>query len=201
MFCDTKGDQPSTLAGVAAQMGVPSEERTVWDSSLFSLKSSKVKGGHHINCKKDLLWDRADESECKSDTNHAPMPKIVGDLGGSITSHGSSCTHAITGIVRRTITFCTALCSGAWKVSPDWWKTSFREGRSVDESLFVLQHEDFEPKYRFGVEDAVFRAEASRHALLKGYDVCIDHHVQPPVDTLMPVWNLLVEMFLVDLKT
>ncbi|XP_068653875.1 uncharacterized protein [Aristolochia californica] len=190
---------------------------------------------HHINCKKDLLWDRADESECKSDTNvslgspqqitfmvvhgegntetsfkvfgnaerssfdypvvmlkhiandvqHAPMPKIVEDLGGSITSHGSSCTHAIIGTVRRTITFCTTLCSGAWIVSPDWWKTSFWEGRSVGESLFVLQHQDFEPKYRFGVEDAVFRAEASRHALLKGYDVYIDHHVQPPVDTLM----------------
>ncbi|XP_068642716.1 uncharacterized protein [Aristolochia californica] len=251
MICDTKEDQPSTLAGVAAQMSVPSEHRKVWDSSLSSLKSSKVKGGHHINCKKDLPWNFANESECKYDTNfvqnslgmvrdtsisnvspgspqhitfmvvhgegntetsfkvvgnaerssfdypvvmlmhivddvqHAPLPKIVEDLGGSITSHGSSCTHVITGTVKRTITFCTALCSGAWIVSSDWWKTSFREGRSIGESLFVLQHEDFEPKYKSEVEDAVFRAEASRHALLKGYDVCIDHHVQPPVDTLM----------------
>ncbi|XP_068660316.1 uncharacterized protein [Aristolochia californica] len=233
----------------------PSEKRKVWESSLSSLKSKKVKGSHHINCEKDFHRDLADENECKYDTNFvknsldmvrdksisnviprspqqfnfmevhgegntetktsfkdvgneersaceypvvmlmniaddvkkAQLTKIVEDLGGSITSHGSSCTHVITGKARRTLNFCTALCSGAWIVSPDWLKTSFREGRFVGESLFVLKDEDYEQKCRSGLKDAVFRAKARRHALLKGYDVCIAHHVQPPADTLMAI--------------
>ncbi|KAG9459179.1 hypothetical protein H6P81_003687 [Aristolochia fimbriata] len=231
-----------------------SEKRKVWESSLSSLKSKKVKGGHHINCCKDFHCNVADESECRNGTNFAKnsldavrdkslsnaissspqqvnftdtqawenivtatpkdvgneerpyskypvvmlmniaddvkkaqLTKIVEDLGGSITSHGSSCSHVITGKARRTLNFCTALCSGAWVVSPDWLKSSFREGRFVGESSFILKDEDYEQKYRSGLEEAISRAKARRNSLLKGYDVCIAHHILPPVDALVAI--------------
>ncbi|KAF6160177.1 hypothetical protein GIB67_016613 [Kingdonia uniflora] len=39
-------------------------------------------------------------------------PVIIEDLGGTITSDGSVSTHVITGKTRKTLNFCTALCSG-----------------------------------------------------------------------------------------
>lgn len=38
--------------------------------------------------------------------------QVIEDLGGAITSDGSTSTHVVTGKVRTTLNFCTALCSG-----------------------------------------------------------------------------------------
>lgn len=42
-------------------------------------------------------------------------------------------------------------------------------------------------RYRAELRAAVLRAKASPGALLKGYDVCMDTHVQPPSRTLSAV--------------
>lgn len=39
--------------------------------------------------------------------------QIIGDLGGDVTADGSSSTHVVTGKVRKTLNFCSALCSGS----------------------------------------------------------------------------------------
>jgi len=38
--------------------------------------------------------------------------QIIWDLGGGVTTDGSICTHVLTVKARRTLNFCTALCSG-----------------------------------------------------------------------------------------
>lgn len=40
------------------------------------------------------------------------MVQVVEMLGGVVTCEGSSCTHVVTGKVRRTMNFCIALSSG-----------------------------------------------------------------------------------------
>ncbi|XWS59062.1 hypothetical protein CRYUN_Cryun08bG0089800 [Craigia yunnanensis] len=113
--------------------------------------------------------------------------KVIENLGGSPTFDGSISTHIVTGKVRKTLNFCTALCSGAWMVSPSWLKESFGEGKFVDELPYILHDEDYVLKYRTELKDSVFRAKARPGALLKGYNFCIAAHVQPPVITLSAI--------------
>ncbi|XP_059668362.1 uncharacterized protein LOC132313561 [Cornus florida] len=115
------------------------------------------------------------------------LTKIIEDLGGAVTSDGSVSTHVVTGKVRKTLNFCTALCSGAWIISPSWLKESFRKGRFVDETPFVLKDEDYELKYRTEINGAILRAKTSPHALLKGHDICLSAHVHPPIGTLSAI--------------
>ncbi|PWA80729.1 Acyl-CoA N-acyltransferase [Artemisia annua] len=89
---------------------------------------------------------------------------IVVNPTGKVTTDGTAGTHVITGKVRKTLNFCTALCSGAWVISPVWLKESFRA------RLFV-----------------VLRARANPGALLKGFEVWLAAHVQPPIDTLSAI--------------
>lgn len=112
------------------------------------------------------------------------LVKVVEDLGGNVTSHGTAATHVITGKARRTLNFCIALCSGAWIVSSIWLKASFREGRFVAALPFVLEDEDYMLKYGLELKHAVLKARASPGALLKGYCVCFAEHIQPSVDIL-----------------
>ncbi|KAL8041361.1 hypothetical protein ABFX02_10G160300 [Erythranthe guttata] len=115
------------------------------------------------------------------------LTKIIEDLGGVVSSDGSVCTHVVTGKVRQTLNFCTALCSGAWVISSGWLKESFKKGRFVDEMPFILKDEDYETKYRSELKSAVLRAQASPGALLKGLDVWLASHVQPPADILSAI--------------
>ncbi|KAL2464629.1 N-acetyltransferase [Forsythia ovata] len=121
------------------------------------------------------------------DNKKSNLTKIIEDLGGLVTSDGSVSTHVITGKVRKTLNFCTALCSGAWIISPSWLKESFRKGRFVDEMPFTLKDDEYETKYRTELKCAVLRAKASPRALLKGLDVCLATHVHPPVGTLSTI--------------
>ncbi|RVW36015.1 PAX-interacting protein 1 [Vitis vinifera] len=121
------------------------------------------------------------------DTKKAHLTKIIKDLGGSVTSDGSACTHVVTGKVRKTLNFCTALCSGAWILSPSWLKESFHEGRFVDESAFILEDAEYLFKYRAEIKSVILRAKARPRALLKGYSVCLAPHVQPAVETLSTI--------------
>ncbi|KAK9289461.1 hypothetical protein L1049_007616 [Liquidambar formosana] len=231
-------------------------KRRVWEASVSSLKSKKVKGCHLIDCQLDSDWDFVPESdgrndscfdecslgtsrnkslvevtprdyltstdieknveECRpvttmlkdqiseepvskgdcfrimlmniaDDTKKTHLTKIIEDLGGAVTSDGSVSTHVITGKVRKTLNFCTALCSGAWILSSSWLKESFREGRFVDELPFILKDEDYALKYRSELKGAVLRSIASPRVLLKGYDVCLAAHVQPPARTLSAI--------------
>ncbi|OVA13858.1 GNAT domain [Macleaya cordata] len=229
-------------------------KRRVWEASLSSLKSKKVKGGNCNDCQVDsscdhsLGCDQANNScfdtcslgtsrdkstevivrdpsnnSCQaihaaesrlvhiiSNGDHAKelpkgechrvrlmniaddvkktfLTKIIGDLGGAVTSDGSFSTHVVTGKARRTLNFCTSLCSGAWIISTNWLKASFREGRFVDELPFVLQDEDYSLKYKSELKDVVLRAKANPRGLLKGYEICFAKHVQPPVNTLSAI--------------
>ncbi|XP_016651510.1 PREDICTED: uncharacterized protein LOC103339295 [Prunus mume] len=222
-------------------------KRKVWEASMSSLKSKKVKGSHQVGCQsesnfslvsetdgsdsclrgcsfvsykdkplvadppRDLLgssYKEKNAEECgpvnitsetlvrkefqtqreffkimlmniADDTKKANLTKVIVDLGGAITSDGSTSTHVVTGKVRTTLNFCTALCSGAWIVSPSWLKESFRQGRYVDESSYILDDKEYVLKYKTELRGAVLRAKASPQGLLKGYDVYIAAHVQP----------------------
>ncbi|XP_065856702.1 uncharacterized protein [Euphorbia lathyris] len=121
------------------------------------------------------------------DTKKTHLTKVIEILGGVVTDDGSSSTHVVTGKVRKTLNFCTALCAGAWIVSSSWLKESSRRGIFVDESAHILHDDDYVLKYRMGLKDAVLRAKASPRALFKGYNVCIASHVQPPAKTLSAI--------------
>ncbi|XP_024922639.3 uncharacterized protein LOC107431598 isoform X1 [Ziziphus jujuba] len=230
-------------------------KRRVWESSLSSLKSKKVKGSHLVGCHCGSNCDIVCESDgyyscfqrctldgskndklvglppintltgsseekiaqgCDAgnltteapirkefhsqrqcykimlmniadDTKKAHLTKVIEDLGGSVTSDGNTCTHVITGKVRKTLNFCTALCSGAWIISACWLKESFRQGRFVDELPYLLNDEEYAAKYRTEMRAAVLKAKESPGALLKGYNVCIATHVQPPARTLSAI--------------
>ncbi|KAM5558612.1 hypothetical protein ABKV19_020348 [Rosa sericea] len=121
------------------------------------------------------------------DAKKANLTKVIEDLGGAITCNGSTSTHVVTGKVRTTLNFCTALCSGAWIVSPFWLKESFRQGTYVDESSYILHDEEYVLKYGAELRAAVLRAKASPQGLLKGYNVYIAAHVQPPAKMLSTI--------------
>ncbi|OMO68248.1 hypothetical protein CCACVL1_20008 [Corchorus capsularis] len=236
-------------ANVAAKQGSSSSQgakRKVWEASLSSLKTKKVKGTHQFNSHNNGYSDRngsrfdgcsisTDKSfleattgvsfsnncigneaqearppmtpealattELQSntkcfrimlmniadDTKKKHLTKVIENLGGTPTSDGSISTHIVTGKVRKTLNFCTALCSGAWIVSSNWLKESFREGKFVDELAYILHDEDYELKYRTELKNSVLRAKARLGALLKGYNLCIAAHVQPPITTLSSI--------------
>ncbi|CAK7342698.1 unnamed protein product [Dovyalis caffra] len=113
--------------------------------------------------------------------------KVIETLGGAVTPDGSVSTHVVTGKVRITLNFCTALSSGAWIVSSNWLKESFHKGSFVDELPYILCDEEYVLKYRAELKDAVLRAKARPRALLKGYSICIANHIQPPFQTLSPI--------------
>ncbi|KAK4404810.1 hypothetical protein Sango_0849600 [Sesamum angolense] len=115
------------------------------------------------------------------------LTKIIEDLGGIVASDGSVSTHVVTGKVRVTLNFCTALCSGAWVISSGWLKESFKSGRFVDEVPFILIDEDYRKRYRIDLKSAVVRAKASPSALLKGLDIWLATHVHPPANTLSAI--------------
>ncbi|XP_061363007.1 uncharacterized protein LOC133306682 [Gastrolobium bilobum] len=121
------------------------------------------------------------------DAKKAQLTKVIEDLGGTMAYDGSMTTHVVTGKVRKTLNFCTALCSGAWVLSSSWLKESFRESRFVDELPHVLNDKDFQLKHKSDLISAVFRAKASPHALFKGYNIYIAAHVQTPAKTLSAI--------------
>ncbi|WOK96021.1 hypothetical protein Cni_G04728 [Canna indica] len=204
-------------------------KRPIWEASLSSLKSKRVKGSHPTNCceksNQDISCDdwSLKSSKCKDvdevlpnhsikfgihkagqmsgtisdhivlmesyprimfmdiadDVKKTWLTKVVEELGGSVTSDGSVSTHVITVKARKTLNFSLALCSGAWIVSPNWLKSSFREGRFLEESPFILEDEEYLLKYKSGLRDAVNRAKMNPHSLLRGYHVCLAKHIQP----------------------
>ncbi|XP_027353156.1 uncharacterized protein LOC113863697 isoform X2 [Abrus precatorius] len=132
-------------------------------------------------CFRIMLMNIAD------DAKKTQLTKVIEDLGGTIVDDGSMTTHVVTGKVRKTLNFCTALCSGAWVVSSSWLKESFREGKFVDALPHILNDKDYLLKYRCDLKTAVSRAKANPHALFKGYNICIASHVQTPAKTLSAI--------------
>ncbi|PIN20077.1 hypothetical protein CDL12_07238 [Handroanthus impetiginosus] len=121
------------------------------------------------------------------DDKKSRLTKIIEELGGVVACDGSVTTHVVTGKARKTLNFCTALCSGAWVISSGWLKESFKKGRFVDETPFILEDEDYRIKYRSELKTAVLRAKASPNALLKGLDIWLATRIQPPANTLSAI--------------
>ncbi|XP_010544503.1 PREDICTED: uncharacterized protein LOC104817056 isoform X2 [Tarenaya hassleriana] len=151
-----------------------------------------------------IISKRNDDEECREsnpnrvnyrimlmnigdDNKRASLTKVIENLGGVVTSEGSISTHVVTGKVRKTLNFCTALCSGAWIVSPTWLKESFQQGSFANETLYILKDEDYQLKYRTELKRAVLRAKARPKSLLKGYDIWIGTHVQKAVGNLSAI--------------
>ncbi|KAJ0258292.1 Uncharacterized protein HA466_0071100 [Hirschfeldia incana] len=152
------------------------------DSSSFQVDSTKNplptickrnNGGNY----RILLMDIGDENK------RAWLTEGIRKLGGDVTVDGNMSTHIVTGKVRKTLNFCTALCSGSWIVSPTWLKESFRRGRFANEDSHILHDEDYQLKYETDLKSTVLRAKARPNSLLKGYDVCVGRHVRLPVET------------------
>ncbi|KAJ0088475.1 hypothetical protein Patl1_32416 [Pistacia atlantica] len=208
--------QRSNMASTAAKIGADTDaihctcsaqcaKRRIWEASLSSLKSKKVKGSHHVDCQLDYTSGLVSEgliskellsngecfrimlmniAECSKKMH---LTKVIENLGGAVTCDGSISSHVVTGKVRKALNFCTALCSGAWIVSPSCLKQSFREGRFVDELPYILYDEDYVLKYRAELKTAVLRAKARLGGLFKGYNISMAAHVQPPVKTLSAI--------------
>ncbi|XP_047318170.1 uncharacterized protein LOC124921541 [Impatiens glandulifera] len=144
------------------------------------------------HCRKEL---QAGGESCRimlmniaDDEKKSRLTKIIEDLGGVVTMDGSVSTHVVTGKVRRTLNFCTALCSGSWIVSPSWLKQCCREGKFVDEMPYVLKDDEYELKYKIELRAAILRAKNEHpRALLKGYSICFVAHIQPPLKTLAAI--------------
>ncbi|KAG8069018.1 hypothetical protein GUJ93_ZPchr0005g14637 [Zizania palustris] len=115
------------------------------------------------------------------------MFQVVKMLGGVVTCEGNSCTHVITGQVRRTMNFCMALCSGAWIVSPNWLKESFKQGKFLGEGEYVLEDEEFKVKYKSELRNAVLRAKERPCSLFSGYTFCLTKYIQPSVNVLSAI--------------
>ncbi|KAJ6912152.1 hypothetical protein NC651_014736 [Populus alba x Populus x berolinensis] len=130
-------------------------------SEVLVSKEFQSKG----ECFRIMLMNIAD------DDKKTHLTKVIETLGGGVTPDGSVSTHVVTGKVRTTLNFCTALSSGAWIVSSKWLKESFRRGRFVDELPYILYDEDYVLKHKAELKDAVLRARARPQALLKGYNV------------------------------
>lgn len=71
----------------------------------MSLMYSNFKYGQYMLCFTII-------SSLKFFPIHLFLMQIIKDLGGSVSSTGSSSTHIITKNTRRTLNFCIALCSG-----------------------------------------------------------------------------------------
>lgn len=57
----------------------------------------------------------------------------------------------------------------------------------ADESSYILHDEEYVLKYGAELKAAVLRAKASPQGLLKGYNVYIAAHVQPPAKMLSTI--------------
>ncbi|KAM3403714.1 hypothetical protein ACQJBY_007064 [Aegilops geniculata] len=128
-----------------------------------------------------MLMNIADE------TKKTRLTEVVETLGGVVTCEGSSCTHVVTGKARRTMNFCIALSSGAWVVSPNWLKQSFKQGKFVGEAEHVLDDEEYRMKYKSEMRDAVMRAKERPCLLFSGYTFCLTKHIEPSPGVLSPV--------------
>ncbi|KAE9585255.1 hypothetical protein Lal_00017951 [Lupinus albus] len=232
---DVTGAESSRNTNVKYCSRSTNSAKRVWEASLSSLKSKRVKGlSQLVDCQSDSSWgfiseaDRANpcfveghhvdplitkkSEKFKCDNLHLEAPinkelqstkrrcrimlmdiaddakrtqltRVIEDLGGTVSYDGSTATHVVTGKVRKTLNFCTALCSGAWVVSSSWLKESYREGRFVDELPHILDDKEYLLKYKSDLKRAIFRAKASPRALFKGYNVCIAAHLQTPTKT------------------
>ncbi|GAB2221649.1 hypothetical protein Droror1_Dr00012834 [Drosera rotundifolia] len=160
--------------------------------ALFSQRAQEADGEERVNVEptrndlvtiKSKLNDKALNimlMDIGDGAKKMQLTKIINDLGGAVTTNGSLATHVLTGKVRRTLNFCTALCGGAWILSPSWLKASFREGRFVDEMPYILEDEEYSSKFRIDLKEAVLRARKSPRSLLKGYNICRPALVLPP---------------------
>lgn len=119
-----------------------------------------------------------------NDPKKRALAQLVEKLGGKVTGDGGECTHVITSEVRRTLNFCTALCNGAWVVSPDWLKASSRHKSFVDEKSYILRDKQFESKYKVSLATAIQAAQRKPGALFTGFSVYPTPHVQPPLQTV-----------------
>ncbi|KAL9411625.1 hypothetical protein AB3S75_045263 [Citrus x aurantiifolia] len=154
------------------------EDRPVCTTSAAFISKEFQSNG---KCFRIMLMNIADDSK------KVHLTKVIENLGGAVTSDGSTSTHVVTGKVRKTLNFLTALCSGAWIVSPCWLKESFREGRFVDESSHMLNDDDYVLKYRSELKDSVLRAKARPGGLFRGYNIIMAAHIQPPIKTLSAI--------------
>ncbi|WVZ98307.1 hypothetical protein U9M48_043768 [Paspalum notatum var. saurae] len=128
-----------------------------------------------------MLMNIADEQK------KARLAKVVEMLKGSVTCQGYLCTHIVTGKARRTMNFCVALCSGAWVVSPNWLKESFRQGKFVGEEQYVLEDEEYRMQYKSDLRDAVMRAKERPNSLCSGYTFCLSKYIQPSFEVLSSI--------------
>lgn len=52
---------------------------------------------------------------------------------------------------------------------------------------YILKDEEYESKYRVDLKSTVLRARGNNGGFLKGYQVCLAAHVQPPINTLSAI--------------
>ncbi|CAH1432191.1 unnamed protein product [Lactuca virosa] len=91
------------------------------------------------------------------------LTKIIEDLGGSVTSDGRSLGD-ITCLAKRKL-----------------------QRRQIYKMDYIVKDVEYELKYRTYLRNTIVKARANPGGLLKGFEVCLATHVQPPVSTMSAI--------------
>lgn len=116
----------SDQATTADSDSTPSLKRSWEEASLSSLQSKRIRANRNNDskiAKEDLATSSKqskDSSSFQVDStkNHLMLSsgfllqQVIRKLGGDVTMDGNMSTHIVTSKVRKTLNFCTALCSG-----------------------------------------------------------------------------------------
>lgn len=119
-----------------------------------------------------------------NDPKKRALAQLVEKLGGRVTGDGGECTHIVTCEARRTLNFCSAICNGAWVVTPDWLKASSRLKYFADEKSYILRDKQFESKYKVSIATVIQLAQRRPCSLFTGFSLYPTSHVQPPLGTI-----------------
>nr|CAD1828356.1 unnamed protein product [Ananas comosus var. bracteatus] len=188
-------------------------KRHFCEASSSSLKTKRVRGGHDsIDCCQvsitDLVCDSFSRRNAKGTHSVHATPDYLGahaegNRTGNIIDHlfSKGCCpkimfmnianeakkSSLTKIVEKLgaqLVLKEVQPHIAWIVSPNWLKESFKEGRFVEESEYILKDEEYLIKYKCELGDAVARAKANPCSLFMGCSICLSKHIQPSFDDL-----------------
>ncbi|XP_049513864.1 mediator of DNA damage checkpoint protein 1 [Dermacentor silvarum] len=153
-----KADAPEVKPEVPRKARSRRDEQA--DSSLAPKKAVKVKP--------KVLFTGIDSTSTE---------EVVRDLGGTIATNVSTCTHLVTDKFRRTVKALCCIGKGTPIVDVAWIKKCQEAGAFVDHMPHMLLDKKAEKTLRFSLRDTL--AKASAGGVLRGWSVHATPRVLP----------------------
>ncbi|KAH7974917.1 hypothetical protein HPB49_021446 [Dermacentor silvarum] len=154
-----KADAPEVKPEVPRKARSRRDEQA--DSSLAPKKAVKVKP--------KVLFTGIDSTSTEE--------QVVRDLGGTIATNVSTCTHLVTDKFRRTVKALCCIGKGTPIVDVAWIKKCQEAGAFVDHMPHMLLDKKAEKTLRFSLRDTL--AKASAGGVLRGWSVHATPRVLP----------------------